>query len=307
MRGNSSNPLFGLKVGSDKYYLQATSSGLFLGPTSTVATSWDANGNVTMRGTNRPKWGTSNIALTSDIPSNIVTTTGQQALTNKTYNGYTLAAACAKAIASSISSSDTGLVTAQQVYNNCNLKTEMWNVIDGYCISWYKDQNDDVYCECSDAWDGDGIGVYSGAYGQGTYGVVIYANGETYGFGANSQSDYVIATKDIAFEYYQGGTYGECYSKTSPGGEYSMQIGESGFTVDTGIPGEQGNENLLVVSSTGMTFCGDTVATLPDIPSNTTKYNSSDTTKAQNIRILTQAQYNALATKDSNTIYLITT
>lgn len=42
-----------------------------------------------------------------------------------------------------------------------------------------------------------------------------------------------------------------------------------------------------------------------DIPSNITKYNSSDTTKAQNIRILTQAQYDALATKDSNTIYLI--
>ena len=46
---------------------------------------------------------------------NVVTTSDSQALTNKTYNGYTLGAACAKALASSISSTDTGLVTAAQV------------------------------------------------------------------------------------------------------------------------------------------------------------------------------------------------
>lgn len=51
MRGNSSNPLFGLKYGSTKYYLQATANGLFLGPTSSVATSWDSSGNMTTRGT----------------------------------------------------------------------------------------------------------------------------------------------------------------------------------------------------------------------------------------------------------------
>ena len=69
MRGNNSNPLFGLRVGDSKYYLQATSSGLFLGPTSTVATSWDSSGNITIRGTTQPKWGTKTLATTDQIPT----------------------------------------------------------------------------------------------------------------------------------------------------------------------------------------------------------------------------------------------
>lgn len=69
VRGNSSNPLFGLRYGSTNYYLQVSASGLQLGPTSTVATTWASNGDVTMQGTNRPKWKTSNLALQSEIPT----------------------------------------------------------------------------------------------------------------------------------------------------------------------------------------------------------------------------------------------
>lgn len=75
MRANSSNPFFGLQVGGTPYYLQATSSGLSLGPTSSIATSWDSSGNVTMRGTNRPKWGSNELAIKSDIPTDYVTNT----------------------------------------------------------------------------------------------------------------------------------------------------------------------------------------------------------------------------------------
>ena len=54
------------------------------------------------------------------IPSTggtLVTTTGSQALTNKTYNGYTLAAACAKGVDTSVTSgsTSTNLPTSQAV------------------------------------------------------------------------------------------------------------------------------------------------------------------------------------------------
>ena len=50
-----------------------------------------------------------------------VTLTGEQALTNKTYNGYTLAAASAKAVDTSISNnSSTNLPTTAAVVNYVN-------------------------------------------------------------------------------------------------------------------------------------------------------------------------------------------
>lgn len=46
----------------------------------------------------------------------VVNLSGSQALTNKTYNGYTLAAACAKGVATSVTSGGTSLPTAGAVY-----------------------------------------------------------------------------------------------------------------------------------------------------------------------------------------------
>lgn len=69
MRGLGSNPFFGLRCGSTNYYLQATSSGLFLGPTSSVATSWASNGDMTVRGTNQPKWNSKTLATTDQLPT----------------------------------------------------------------------------------------------------------------------------------------------------------------------------------------------------------------------------------------------
>ena len=69
------------------------------------------------------KW----IADTNDIESiswvkiatedNVVTPSGSQALTNKTYNGYTLGAACAKGVATTVASGNTNLVTSGAVYS----------------------------------------------------------------------------------------------------------------------------------------------------------------------------------------------
>lgn len=54
--------------------------------------------------------------VTSGTNSNYVTLDGNQALTNKTYNGYTLAAACAKAVdEATMSSSSTNLPTSKAV------------------------------------------------------------------------------------------------------------------------------------------------------------------------------------------------
>ena len=69
IRGLSTNPFFGLRCNGTNYYLQATSRGLFLGPTSSVATSWASNGDMTVRGTNQPKWNSKTLATTDQIPT----------------------------------------------------------------------------------------------------------------------------------------------------------------------------------------------------------------------------------------------
>ena len=63
--------------------------------------------------------------------------------------------------------------------------------------------------------------------------------------------------KQRLFSYYEGATFGNCYSISSPnataeGQGYSIQIGESGFTVDNGDPtlGASGYDNLLWVNHT---------------------------------------------------------
>ena len=51
------------------------------------------------------------------INDTFATLTGSQALTNKTYNGYTLGAACAKGVATTVASGNTDLVTSGAVYS----------------------------------------------------------------------------------------------------------------------------------------------------------------------------------------------
>ena len=50
----------------------------------------------------------------------VVNLSGSQSLTNKTYNGYTLGAACAKGVATSVASGNTSLVTSGAVYTAIN-------------------------------------------------------------------------------------------------------------------------------------------------------------------------------------------
>lgn len=84
LRSNSSNPFIGLRVGSTNYYLQATSSGLYLGPTSSVATSWTSDGSITIRGTTQPKWGSKTLATTDQI-SNATITIQQEGQSDQTF------------------------------------------------------------------------------------------------------------------------------------------------------------------------------------------------------------------------------
>ena len=55
---------------------------------------------------------------------------------------------------------------------------------------------------------------------------------------------------NIPIYYYEGTTYGECYEIDAPSYEYSMAIGTSGFTVDSGVPGGATmSSNILQVDS----------------------------------------------------------
>ena len=129
MRALGSNPFFGLRCNSTNYYLQATSAGLYLGPTSTVATSWDASGNITIRGTVQPKWGTKTLATTDDIPS---------AVTESTVSGWGF-------------TKNTGTVTSVSAGTGLSISgtastTPTVNIASGYKLltstEW---QNDSVY------------------------------------------------------------------------------------------------------------------------------------------------------------------
>lgn len=62
--------------------------------------------------------------------------------------------------------------------------------------------------------------------------------------------DVAISAQDSRIYDYTGGTYGHCYGISSPERDYSIQIGESGFTVDGIDPYAGGDEvNLLQVDS----------------------------------------------------------
>lgn len=78
-----------------------------------------------------------------------------------------------------------------------------------------------------------------------------------------SSNDYTDGEKkklnsQEGWEYYEGETYGECYNRSAPSGDYSVQIGESGFTVDSDVPDGQ-PITLLIVNDSGMTFRGSHV------------------------------------------------
>ena len=62
--------------------------------------------------------------------NNYVTIAGNQALTNKTYNGFSLAGACAKAVDSSISdTTSVNLPTSAAVANYVsNTRIEIWDL-----------------------------------------------------------------------------------------------------------------------------------------------------------------------------------
>ena len=71
-----------------------------------------------------------NKAVNIDL-SSYATKTGSEALTNKTYNGYTLGAACAKAVATTVASGNTNLITSGAVYSALQdyaLKTDISSV-----------------------------------------------------------------------------------------------------------------------------------------------------------------------------------
>lgn len=108
--------------------------------------------NILIKALDVPDWWVSEIDTTGNTPnimlsrlevrkvdlSPYATKTGSEALTNKTYNGYTLGAACAKSVASSVSEADSGLVTASQVVSYVTGKqyiTKSVNNLTNYYLS----------------------------------------------------------------------------------------------------------------------------------------------------------------------------
>lgn len=69
----------------------------------------------------------------------------------------------------------------------------------------------------------------------------------------------IKSTVTLPIKYYGGTTYGECYTINAPNLEYSMQIGESGFTVDMEVPGDDRASNMLQVSNSTFTYKGNNV------------------------------------------------
>lgn len=69
------------------------------------------------------------------------------------------------------------------------------------------------------------------------------------------------STITLPISHYFGTTYGECWTINAPNLEYSIQIGESGFTVDELIPGEENVYNVLQATSDTFTYNGYKVLT----------------------------------------------
>lgn len=71
-----------------------------------------------------------------------------------------------------------------------------------------------------------------------------------------------VAQISLPITYYSGNTYGECYTINAPNNNYSIQVGDSGFTVDSLYPGESQEETLFQVNSNGIYFDGQQVPTI---------------------------------------------
>ena len=81
-------------------------------------------------GNSDQKWKIYATELNGTNMDNYVTIAGNQALTNKTYNGFSLAGACAKAVDSSISNTTSvNLPTSAAVANYVNdTRIEIWDL-----------------------------------------------------------------------------------------------------------------------------------------------------------------------------------
>ena len=120
----------------------------------------------------------------------------------------------------------------------------------------------------------------SSLYWNNIYGTTIYENGTSLSSKYASLSNAITSvtwtdtagelnfknsagttksTVALPIKHYFGTTYGECYTIDAPNAEYSMQIGESGFTVDSEIPGYDQVSNILQVNSTTFTYKGNVV------------------------------------------------
>ncbi len=75
---------------------------------------------------------------------------------------------------------------------------------------------------------------------SGTSGQILQSNGDSL----------APTWVDIPIRTYEGPTYGTCYTIDAPNGNYSMQIGDSGFTVDSSTPDGQPSNILQVNENT---------------------------------------------------------
>ncbi len=84
----------------------------------------------------------------------------------------------------------------------------------------------------------------------------------TYAIQENSNNQLVVNIPwtdthgDTEWTYYSGNTLGECYYVDSPNSDYSIQIGDSGFTVDTEGTESGRGTNILLINENTFTYSG---------------------------------------------------
>ena len=90
-------------------------------------------------------------------------------------------------------------------------------------------------------------------------------SGHTHGVATTTKDGFMSSTQVGMLNYlhstihqYSGGNYGDATNIDSPNGTYSMQIGDSGFTIDDGPPHEDPN-NILQVNADVFTYNGQNV------------------------------------------------
>ncbi len=136
--------------------------------------------------------------------------------------------------------------------------------------------------------------------GHSSYSLAFRGSGTRPTYNGNQLALYSDIQWTNGFDYYDGAGMGECYNRNSPNETYSMQIGDSGFTVDDCPPDEEGVRCLFKVDTSGAYFLGSKLATTSDIPSTSNFVTTSISTSTSKRYLVGSSSTTSMATKNTN-------